>query len=69
MWIAVWPHSARAAPRKGFPLRVQSWVDSEMSEAERFEAGTLPPDCEAWGRLMLEVRLFDTLIYNVDRHQ
>ncbi len=48
---------------------MQSWIDSEMSEAERFEAGRLPPDHEPWGRMMSNVRLFDSLIYNTDRHQ
>ena len=48
---------------------MQSWIESEMSEAERFEARILPPDRENWARMMSKVKCFDSLIYNTDRHQ
>ncbi len=48
---------------------LQWWVESEMSEAERAQRRILPPDRQAWGRVMSKVRLFDSLIYNTDRHQ
>ena len=48
---------------------MQSWIDSKMSEAERFEARLLPPDRAAWAQMMSKVKSFDSLIYNTDRHQ
>ncbi len=48
---------------------LQWWVESEMSEAERAQGRILPPDRQRWGRMMSKVRLFDSLIYNTDRHQ
>jgi hypothetical protein len=48
---------------------LQWWVESEMSEADRAQGRILPPDRQSWGRMMSKVRLFDSLIYNTDRHQ
>jgi hypothetical protein len=45
-----------------------AWVDLGMPEAERLRQGIAPPDSEKWSRNMANVRLFDNLIYNVDRH-
>lgn len=45
-----------------------AWVDLGMPEAERLKKQLPPPDSEAWSRNMANVRLFDNLIYNVDRH-
>ena len=45
-----------------------AWVDLGMPEAERLKKQLLPPDSEGWSRKMANVRLFDNLIYNVDRH-
>ena len=42
-------------------------VDRTMTEAERAAAGRLPPDLEAWGRQVLAVRFFDSLIANAER--
>ena len=39
-----------------------------MPEAERAKQKLEPPDKEAWDREVLKMRLFDQLIYNVDRH-
>jgi hypothetical protein len=45
-----------------------AWVDLGMPEAERLKQQLVPPDSEDWSRKMANVRLFDNLIYNVDRH-
>ena len=47
---------------------LQWWVTSMMPEAERSKQKLEPPDKEAWERVVLKMRLFDQLIYNVDRH-
>jgi len=47
---------------------LQFWVESMMPEAERIKKKISAPDVEAWNRSMFKVRLFDNLIYNVDRH-
>jgi hypothetical protein len=45
-----------------------AWVDLGMPEEERVKKQIAPPDSEDWSRKMANVRLFDNLIYNVDRH-
>lgn len=47
---------------------LQWWVTSMMPEAERAKQKLDPPDREAWDREVLRMRLYDQLIYNVDRH-
>jgi hypothetical protein len=47
---------------------LQAWVDLGMPEAERLAKKIPAPDPEAWNRQMFNVRLFDQLIYNTDRH-
>ena len=47
---------------------LQAWVDLGMSEAERLKKKISAPDREAWNRQMYNVRVFDNLIYNTDRH-
>ncbi|MEO6222775.1 MAG: hypothetical protein ABIP90_05960 [Vicinamibacterales bacterium] len=47
---------------------LQWWVVSMMPEAERAKQKLNAPDTEAWDREVLKLRLFDQLIYNVDRH-
>lgn len=47
---------------------LQWWVESMMPEAERVKQQLPPPDPEAWDQKVLKMRLFDQLIYNVDRH-
>jgi hypothetical protein len=45
------------------------WVDDvKMSEKDRLAKKTSTPDAEAWNRQMLVVRVFDQLIFNVDRN-
>ena len=47
---------------------LQWWVESMVSEDGRRKQGLAPPDEEAFARVNLKMRLFDELIYNVDRH-
>jgi hypothetical protein len=47
---------------------LQWWVESMMPEAERVKQGVAPPDVEEWNHTNYKMRLFDRLIYNVDRH-
>lgn len=45
------------------------WVDDVMmDEAARLKANRHAPDREAWNQQMYVVRVFDQLIYNVDRN-
>jgi hypothetical protein len=45
------------------------WVDDVlMEEGERLKTKTPAPDIKAWNEQMWVVRLFDQLIYNVDRN-
>ncbi len=46
------------------------WLDGiAMDEKERLQRGIKPPDTEAWNRQMDTIRIFDQLIYNMDRSQ
>jgi len=47
---------------------LQIWADSMMPEAVRYAKKIAPPDVEAWNQWLFKVRLFDNLIYNVDRN-
>jgi hypothetical protein len=47
---------------------LQAWVDLGMSEAERLKKKISAPDLELWNRQMYNVRVFDNLIFNTDRH-
>ena len=47
---------------------VQWWVESKFSEFERNKQGVNPPNTVQWHHNVLKMRLFDELIYNVDRH-
>jgi hypothetical protein len=47
---------------------LQFWVETMMPESERMKKKIVLPDVEAWNRSMFKVRLFDNLIYNVDRN-
>jgi hypothetical protein len=45
------------------------WVDDVlMDEEERFKSGQDPPDKQDWAEQMWIVRVFDQLIYNLDRN-
>ena len=46
------------------------WVDNVlMDERERISKDIQPPDREHWNRQMDTIRIFDQLIYNMDRSQ
>lgn len=46
------------------------WLDGiMMDEKERLARGIKPPDIAAWNRQMDTIRVFDQLIYNMDRSQ
>jgi hypothetical protein len=47
---------------------LQWWVQSKMSEAERITQAIRPTDLDTFSKAMHTMRLFDELIYNVDRH-
>ena len=45
------------------------WVDEVMmDESQRLKTKASVPDTDAWNRQMWHVRIFDQLIYNVDRN-
>lgn len=47
---------------------VQYWVDNCMMESDRLKKKLDPPDSLAWNRQMYKVRIFDNLVYNIDRN-
>ena len=54
----------------GTPSSVDWWVDNVvMDERTRIQRGIDPPDVASWNRQMDTIRIFDQLIYNVDRSQ
>ncbi len=47
---------------------VQWWVPNAMTEGDRKEKGLEPPDVDSWNRYLYKLRLFDNLVYNIDRN-
>jgi hypothetical protein len=47
---------------------LQWWVTDAMTEGDRKEKGLSPPDAESWNQNLYKVRLFDNLVYNIDRN-
>ncbi|HSE39867.1 MAG TPA: hypothetical protein VLH08_03815 [Acidobacteriota bacterium] len=47
---------------------VQLWVENAMTERDRKSKKLEPPDVDQWNRQISQVRLFDNLIYNIDRN-
>lgn len=47
---------------------VQWWVPNAMTEGDRKEKGLNPPDADSWNQYLYKVRLFDNLVYNIDRN-
>ena len=47
---------------------LQFWIDSKMSEAERYQKKIQPPRQFEWEEQVAKTRMFDNLIYNTDRH-
>jgi hypothetical protein len=62
--------AAVARPFEGKPAAFSWWVDDvAMDERDRLARGIQPPDVERWNAQMDTIRIFDELIYNVDRSQ
>ncbi len=54
----------------GKPASVDWWADDViMDEKERLRRGLRPPDVPRWNDQMDTIRIFDQLIYNMDRSQ
>ena len=54
----------------GKPASVTWWLDGiAMDEKDRLQKGIKPPDVSAWNAQMDAIRVFDQLIYNMDRSQ
>ncbi len=53
---------------KGKKGSLQLWVEDAMTEKERKLKKLEPPDITQWNRQIFQVRLFDNLIYNIDRN-
>ncbi len=54
----------------GKPASVTWWIDDiAMDEKDRLAQNIQPPDVPAWNRQMDSIRIFDQLIYNMDRSQ
>jgi hypothetical protein len=47
---------------------IQWWIENAMTEGDRKEKGLNPPDPDAWSRSIFKVRMFDNLVYNIDRN-
>jgi hypothetical protein len=52
----------------GADCAVTWWIDGSMMEVDRKKKNLESPDKEAWNREMYVLRVFDQLIYNVDRN-
>ena len=44
------------------------WIENAMTEGNRKEKGLEPPDPDAWNQAIYKIRLFDNLVYNIDRN-
>ncbi|HEY7161215.1 MAG TPA: hypothetical protein VH815_08140 [Acidobacteriota bacterium] len=53
---------------KGQKGSLQLWIEDAMTEKQRKEMHLQPPDVDQWNRQILQLRLFDNLIYNIDRN-
>ena len=47
---------------------VQLWVENCMTEKDRKLKKMEPPDLALWNNQIFQVRLFDNLLYNIDRN-
>jgi hypothetical protein len=54
---------------KGDKGMLQWWVPNAMTEGDRRDKGLTPPDSDAWSQAIFKVRIFDNLIYNIDRNK
>ena len=53
---------------KGDRGSMQWWIDDARSELDRANDRIPYPDPSAWAKMLYNMRLFDALIYNVDRN-
>jgi hypothetical protein len=44
------------------------WIENAMTEKDRKEKGLNPPNVDAWNQTLFKIRLFDNLVYNIDRN-
>jgi hypothetical protein len=54
---------------KGTKGSLQIWVPNCMTEGERMQKQLNPPDPILWKQQTSKVRVFDALVYNIDRNQ
>jgi hypothetical protein len=47
---------------------VQFWIEDAMTEGERLQKKLQPPSPAKWNDLLFKERVFDALIYNIDRN-
>ena len=53
----------------GKPAALSWWIDDVMmTEKARYAAKVEPPDSDTWNQQIYRVRVFDQLIYNIDRN-
>ncbi|MFC1654186.1 metallophosphoesterase [Myxococcota bacterium] len=53
---------------EGYPGSLQLWVEESISEYQRKTSGRQPPDMDEFDRQVNDMRVFDNLINNTDRH-
>jgi hypothetical protein len=53
---------------KGQKGSVQFWIEDAMTEGERLQKKLQPPSPAKWNDLLFKERVFDALIYNIDRN-
>lgn len=54
---------------RGSKGSLQIWVPGCVTEDDRLKKRMIPPDPNMWKREISKVRLFDALVYNIDRNQ
>jgi hypothetical protein len=47
---------------------LQLWLDGCQVEGDRIRNNIRPPDMNSWNQQMYKVRVFDNLLYNIDRN-
>jgi hypothetical protein len=53
---------------RGHRGSLQFWMDNCIMEKDRLKMKLTPPDPESWKQQIYKVRLFDNLLYNIDRN-
>jgi hypothetical protein len=53
---------------KGKKGSLQLWIENAMTEKERLEKNLRATNARAWNQQIMKVRIFDNLIYNIDRN-